>query len=53
MKELNYFYSESNEQNNEIPGSYKGISNQLSQSPQDIEPIADILLSGYVSQGLP
>jgi len=32
MKELNYFYSESNEKSNEIPGSYKGISSQLSQS---------------------
>jgi len=32
MKELNYFYSEGNEQNNEIPRSYKGNRAELSQS---------------------
>jgi len=53
MKELNYFYNESNEQNNEIPGSYKGNRAELSQSLPESEPIAAISRSGYVSQGLP
>jgi len=53
MKELNYFYSGSNDQNNEIPGSYKGNRAELSQSLPESEPIAAISRSGYVSQGLP